>query len=196
MVKSLITMSRTLSLSFLALLAVTCAVTCFPCSPCSADEGLNLRDKITDFSKSANQKRWKIEDRIVQRERDFQDGIMEEWREAIQKGLDQIKQAPDWKQAQRANRDQMRAVVADLRQKIRVHREEFQLSFLATTNELEKDLKDFLSPIEQEFKKNKSEAYQKAEGDFESARDELKDDLHAWRDRVKELRTPDTIIPY
>ena len=76
---------------------------------------------------------------------------MQEWREAIQKGLDQVKEAPDWKQANRANHDQMRAVVAELRQKIRVHREEFQLSFLTTNAELEKDLKDFLAPIEEDF---------------------------------------------
>jgi dsDNA-specific endonuclease/ATPase MutS2 len=121
---------------------------------------------------------------------------MQEWREGIQKGLDQIKAAPNWKQAQRTNRDQMRTLVNELRQKIRVHREEFQLTFLATTNELEKDLKDFLTPIEDEFRASKSEAYKKAESDFENSRDELKDQLHAWRDRVKELRTPDTIIPY
>ena len=164
--------------------------------PCLADEALNLRDKVVNFSKAANQKRWQIEDRIVQRERQFQDGIMEEWREAIQKGLDQIKAAPDWKQAQRANRDQMRAVIGELRQKIRVHREEFQLSFLAATNDLEKDLKDFLTPLEETFRTNKSDAYKKAEDDFQSSRDDLKEQLHAWRDRVKELRTPDTIIPY
>jgi hypothetical protein len=160
-----------------------------------ADEGLDLRDKITEYSKSANLKRWQIEDKLTSRERSFQDGIMQEYRETVTKGLDQIEKAPNWKQALRTYRDQMRSEISELRQKVRVHREEFQLTFLATSNEMDKDLKDFLAPLEESFRKNKSDAYQKAENDFQSSRDDLREDLRNWKDRIKDLRTQDSFVP-
>jgi vacuolar-type H+-ATPase subunit H len=160
-----------------------------------ADDTLDLRGKIIEFSKAANEKRWKIEDRLNQREREFQDGIMLELREDQTKGLDMILNAPNWHESQRAYRDQIRRATSELRQKVRTHREEFRLTFLATTNDLEKDLKDFLDPLDKEFHDTKSEAFKKAESDFQNSRDDLKEDLRTWKERVKDTRTPDDFIP-
>lgn len=159
-----------------------------------ADEGLDLRAKIVDYSKSVQPKRWHIEDELTHRERLFQDGLMQEYRDTITKGLQQLKDQGDWKQAQRAYRELVRNEVRELRQKVRLHREEFELTYLASANEMEKDLKEFLAPFEDEFKKNKSEAYQKAQSDFDSSRDNLKEELSSWKERLKNLKTPSDLF--
>jgi hypothetical protein len=165
------------------------------CSSMALSDEMNLRAKFVDFNKQVDQKRWLIEDQITLKERAFQDGLTRSLRAAELANQDQILNASDWKQAKRDYRDKTRNQNQELRQKIRVHREQFELEWLAIQRAQEKDMKDFLEPIENEFKKNRNNpAYEKASSDFDAGKDELKDEYTKWKERVKELKTPDSFL--
>ena len=160
-----------------------------------ADAILDLRQKIVDFSTAQAKKRWAVEDRMIQRERQFQDGLREEYREVALKGLRHIKDGANWKAAKRAYNERMRAETALLRQKTRVHRDEFDLTLLATSNELEREIREFLAPLEQRFRENRDEAFRKAQDDFEDSREELREGFRDWKERAKQLKTASDFSP-
>ena len=165
------------------------------CSSMALSDEMNLRAKFVDFNKQEDQKRWLIEDQITLKERAFQDELTRSLRAAELANQDQVLNASDWKQAKRDYRDKTRNQNQELRQKIRVHREQFELEWLAIQRAQEKDMKDFLEPMENEFKKNRSNpAYEKASSDFDAGKDELKDEYSKWKERVKEMKTPDSFL--
>jgi hypothetical protein len=165
------------------------------CSSMALSDEMNLRAKFVDFNKQEDQKRWLIEDQITLKERGFQDDLTRSLRAAELANQDQILNAPDWKQAKRDYRDKTRNFRSELRQKIRVHREQFELEWLSIQRAQEKDMKDFLEPMQDEFKKNRSNpAYEKASSDFDAGKDELKDEYSQWKERVKEMKTPDSFL--
>ena len=165
------------------------------CSSMALSDEMNLRAKFVDFNKQEDQKRWLIEDQITLKERAFQDELTRSLRAAELANQDQVLNASDWKQAKRDYRDKTRNQNHELRQKIRVHREQFELEWLAIQRAQEKDMKDFLEPMENEFKKNRSNpAYEKASSDFDAGKDELKDEYSKWKERVKEMKTPDSFL--
>jgi hypothetical protein len=165
------------------------------CSHMALSDEMNLRAKFVDFNKHESQKRWQIEDQITLKERAFQDELTHSMRVAELTHQDQILNAPDWKQAKRDYREKTRNLNSELRQKIRVHREQFELEWLATQRAQEKDMKDFLDPMEEEFKKNRNNpAYEKARSDFDTGKEELRDDYSKWKERVKQMKTPDSFL--
>ena len=156
---------------------------------------MNLRAKFVDFNKQEDQKRWLIEDQITMKERAFQDELTRSMRATELTNQDQILSAPNWQQAKRDYRDKTRNFNSELRQKIRVHRDQYDLDFLAIQRAQEKDMKDFLGPMEDEFKNNRNNAaYEKARSDFDTGKEELRDEYQRWKDRVKDMRTPDTFL--
>lgn len=165
------------------------------CSHMALSDEMNLRAKFVDFNKQESQKRWLIEDQITMKERAFQDDLTHWMRTNELANQDQILGAPDWKQAKRDYRDKNRNFNSELRQKIRVHRDQFDLEFLAIQRVQEKDMHDFLDPMEDEFKKNRNNpAYEKARSDFDEGKEELRDSYQRWKERVKEMKTPDSFL--
>jgi hypothetical protein len=165
------------------------------CSTMALSDEMNLRAKFVDFNKQEDQKRWLIEDQITLKERAFQDELTRSMRAADLTNQDQILSAPNWQQAKRDYRDKNRNFNSELRQKIRVHRDQYELEFLTIQRAQEKDMKDFLEPMEDEFKKNHSNAaYEKARSDFDTGKEELRDDYQRWKERVKDMKTPDSFL--
>jgi hypothetical protein len=165
------------------------------CAGVALSDEMNLRAKFVEFTKQEEQKRWIIEDLLIADEKKFQDDLRKYSRDFELKAQDEILQAPDWKTSKRDYRDKTRNLNSELRQRVRVHREDFELRWLKIQREQEKDMKDFLDPIAAEFKANRNNAaYEKAEPDFESARDDLKDDYAKWKEKTRDLKTPDTFL--
>jgi hypothetical protein len=165
------------------------------CSHMAMSDEMNLRAKFVDFAKQENLKRWQIEDEMVFKERTFQDGLRTYIRDTQTQGQDAILQAPDWKQAKRDYRDKMRNTNAEVRQRIRIHRDQFDLYWLKVQRDQDQDIKDFIQPIEAEFKKNRDNpAYDKALPDFETARDDLREDYSKWKEQIKDLKTSDSFL--
>jgi hypothetical protein len=165
------------------------------CAHVALSDEMNLRAQFVDFTKQEEQKRWIIEDLLIADEKTFQDDLRKYARDFELKAQDSILQAADWKTSKRDYRDKTRNLNSELRQRVRVHREDFELRWLKIQREQEKDMKDFLDPIAAEFKKNRSNpAYEKAEPDFEGARDDLKEDYSKWKEKTRDLKTPDTFM--
>jgi hypothetical protein len=165
------------------------------CAHVALSDEMNLRAKFVEFTKQEEQKRWIIEDLLISDEKKFQDDLRKYQRDFELKAQDDILQAPDWKTSKRDYRDKTRNLNSELRQRVRVHREDFELRWLKIQREQEKDMKDFLDPIAAEFKANRNNpAYEKAEPDFETARDDLKDDYAKWKEKTRDLKTPDTFL--
>jgi hypothetical protein len=165
------------------------------CAHVALSDEMNLRAQFVDFNKREDVKRWLVEDSLINQEKAFQDGLRKYQRDFELKAQDSLLQSADWKTGKKEYREKSRNLNSELRQRVRVHREEFELHWLEIQRGQEKDLKDFLSPIEAEFKKNHSNpAYEKAEPDFESARDDLRDDYSKWKEKTRDLKTPDTFL--
>jgi hypothetical protein len=187
---------RTFPRILIGCLAVAGLYTAMPaCSTMALSDEMNLRAKFVDFNKQEDQKRWLIEDQITLKERAFQDELTRSMRAGELNNQDQILSAPNWQQAKRDYRDKNRNFNSELRQKIRVHRDQYELGFLAIQRAQEKDMKDFLEPMEDEFKKNHSNAaYEKARSDFDTGKEELRDEYQRWKERVKDMKTPDSFL--
>jgi hypothetical protein len=165
------------------------------CAHVALSDEMNLRAQFVEFTKREDTKRWMIEDVLISQEKQFQDSLRQYSRDFELKAQDQILQAPDWKTSKRDYREKTRNLNSELRQRIRVHREEFELHWLQIQRDQEKDLKEFLDPIAAVFKKNRNnQAYEKAEPDFESARDDVREDYSKWKEKTRDLKTPDTFL--
>jgi hypothetical protein len=165
------------------------------CAGIALSDEMNLRAQFVEFTKREDLKRWAIEDMLVNQEKIFQDSLRKYQRDFELKAQDQILQAPDWKTSKRDYRDRTRNLNQELRQRVRVHREEFELHWIEIQRDQEKDIKEFLDPIAAEFKKNHNNpAYDKAEPDFESARDDVKEDYSKWKEKTRDLKTLDTFL--
>jgi hypothetical protein len=165
------------------------------CAHMALSDEMNLRAKFVDFSKQEDQKRWMVEDQITMKERAFQDSIKAYMRDSELKAQDAVLQAPDWKQAKRDYRDKTRNLTYEVRQRIRVHREQFELEWISVQRDQEKDMRDFLDPMEAEFKKNRQNpAYEKAQSDFEAGREDVRDEYSKWKEHIRELKTTDSYL--
>lgn len=167
-----------------------------PGAPAQTEEGLDLKKRFHEFAREAFRKRWELEDRWVTEDRAFIDELRRTIRDSDAKARDEVASSLDWKRARKEAKERRRTLLADVKQRIKVKREQLELDLMRFQQEREKELREFMEKLEADLATySKDKAFQRARDDFRQAREELRNELKRWHSwmraqRVKEVPAP------
>ncbi len=165
-------------------------------TPNETEEGLDLKKRFHEFAREAFRLRWELEDKWVNADRTFLDELRKTIRDADTKARDEVLGGIDWKRARREAKDRRRVLLADIKQRIKVKREQLELELMRFQQDREKELKEFMEKLELDLATySKDKAFQRARDDFRNAREELRNELKRWHSwmraqRIKEVPSP------
>jgi hypothetical protein len=151
---------------------------------------LDLRGRLQQFGHELRAKAWEIEDRWIGGERAFVDGLRKELRDTQSRISDESAALPDWRKAKRELRAKTRQFEKELKQKVKIHREQLELELLGFERDRQREIQDFVDSIEREIARFKKDpGYSRARSDLSEARSELRSFLKEWKSRLKSLKT-------
>jgi hypothetical protein len=152
-------------------------------------DGLDLRLRFQRFNSERSRSLWAFEDQLIQDERSLVDRMRNELRLYEIEYGQKIEAGTEWSRARREYKESLRKYQGELKQQIKIRREEFELKILRFMSEREVEQKAFLDELDGELKKlSKAPGIGQARSDFESARTEIRESLSRFRDRMRNSR--------
>ena len=153
---------------------------------------IDIRGKLHDFQRDTGKLLNEFEDAFILKNRTFEDQLRATYRTAEQAVRDDIATADDWKKAQRDGREKFRKLETDMRQQVRLRREEGELEFLRFQKTREDELKSFFEGLENDILEyRKDPGYSQARSDLSEGKSELRDNLSKFRERIRSHRPAD-----
>lgn len=155
--------------------------------------GLDLRAKILEFTRTHRQSLNAFEDNFISLERAFNDRMRHTLRDAEAQITEAMAAEGDWKKAKRDAKDATRRIQGDMKQQVRIQREQFELEILRFTKEREAAVKGFYDNMKSQIApyrndKDYSRGYAQADADLNEAKSELMESISNFKTLVKNLK--------
>lgn len=159
-----------------------------PDSP-ETKESLDLRRKYHEFSRALKKAQEKAEDTAIAAERVFLDELRRTYRVAESEWAEMVAKAPDWQKAKREVDERRRGLERDLNQRLKVKREELELTAQRFKREQEDLYKKFSAEMDDRLADyRKDPDFRKAESDLRSLRDDARSMVQRFYDKMRGRR--------
>jgi hypothetical protein len=149
-------------------------------------EALDLRAKFQKFASERSQALWKFEDQLIQDQRNLMDRMRNELRLFEIEYGQKIQEGTDWAKAKRDYQASLRKQQQELKQQVKIRREELELRIMRFVQEQEAQQKALIDEMDSRIKEfSKTPGVNKARSDFESARNDLRESLNKFKERMR-----------
>jgi hypothetical protein len=154
--------------------------------PSRVSEDLDLRAKFQKFASERSQALWKFEDQLIQDQRNLMDRMRNELRLFEIEYGQKIQEGTDWAKAKRDYQALLRKQQQELKQQVKIRREELELRIMRFVQEQESQQKALIDEMDSRIKEfSKTPGVNKARSDFESARNDLRESLNKFKERMR-----------